>query len=272
MGRAVATESKGLTASAARHEVWLLLRRAVLGALGFLVLILVWEGAVAGGLLDPLTASRPSLVVRDLWVGWTEDDFPAHMLVTLEEFLIGYSLSVIVGIPMAMLMATSRRIEYSLELFLWFLYNAPLVAFYPLLIIWFGLGQPTVIAICFLLSVIPIAINALAGFETVDPHLVRCARSFCTPRLAIFGKVVFPAAMPMIMTGLRVAVGRALVGVTVGELFGANAGLGFLIAKASVMLQTTRAMSALVMVIVLGVASTAFLAAIERQFEHWRET
>ena len=117
----------------------------------------------------------------------------------------------------------------------------------------------------------PIIINSLEGFETVDPNLVRCARSFCTPRTAIFAKVVFPAAMPMIMTGLRIAVGRALVGVTVGELFGANAGLGFVIAKASVMLQTTRAMSALIMVIILGVLSTTVLSMIERRFEHWRE-
>ena len=88
--------------------------------------------------------------------------------------------------------------------------------------------------------------------------------------MRFFAKVVFPAAMPMIITGLRIAVGRALVGVTVGELFGANAGLGFLIAKASVMLQTTRAMSALTMVIVLGVASTGALTMIERRFERWR--
>ncbi len=247
-------------------------RRAVLGAAGFLILIGAWEAAVAAGMLDPLVASRPSLVLQDLWIGWTEDDFLTHTLVTLQEFLIGYSLSLVVGIPLAMLMATSRRVEYAFDFFLWFLYNAPLVAFYPLLIIWFGLGQPTVIAICFLLSVFPIVINALAGFETVDAHLVRCAQSFCTPRIAIFAKVIFPAAMPMIVTGLRIAVGRALVGVTVGELFGANAGLGFLIGKASVMLQTTRAMSALVMVVILGVTSTAALSMMERRFEHWRET
>jgi NitT/TauT family transport system permease protein len=189
-----------MTACAVRLGVWPRAKRPLLGALGFLVLLVTWEAAVAAGALDELVASRPSLVLADLWVGWTQDDFLEHTLVTLEEFLVGYSLSLAVGIPLAMLMAISRRIEYGFDFFIWFLYNAPLVAFYPLLIIWFGLGQPTVIAICFLLGVFPIIINALAGFETVDTHLIRCAQSFCTPRLAIFAKVIFPAAMPLIIT------------------------------------------------------------------------
>ena len=141
--------------------------------------------------------------------------------------------------------------EYALDPFLWFLYSAPLIAFYPIFVLWFGLGVPTVIAMTFLLSVTQIAASTLSGFKNVNPGLIRAARSFGATERDLLWKVVLPASVPMVIAGLRLGIGRALMGVVVGELFGATAGLGYSIAYYGSLLKTTDMIASLVVVVVL---------------------
>src|SRR5439155_12881161 len=100
-----------------------------------------------------------------------------NLAVSLREFAIGYGASVVVGILAGALAGRFRAVEYALDPFLWFLYSAPLIAFYPIFVLWFGLGVPTVIAITFLLSVTQIAANTLKGIQSVNPGLLRASRS-----------------------------------------------------------------------------------------------
>src|SRR5207237_7880500 len=118
-------------------------------------------------------------------------------------------------------------VEYALEPFLWFLYSAPLIAFYPIFVLWFGLGVPTVIAITFLLSVTQITASTLSGIQNVNPGLLRAARSFGATERDLLWKVVLPASVPMVIAVLRLGIGCVLMGVVVGVLFGATAGLGY---------------------------------------------
>lgn len=193
-----------------------------------------------------------------------------NIAVSLGEFFVGFGAAAVAGVVLGLAAGRVRTLEYILDPFLWFLYSAPLIAFYPIFVIWLGLGTPTVIAITFLLAVTPITANTLSGIKGVSPGLIRAARSFGAGERDLLWKVVLPASLPMVIAGLRLGIGRALTGVVVAELFGATAGLGFSIAYYGGLLKTTNMLASLVVIVILGVVCTQALSAVEARFSSWR--
>jgi NitT/TauT family transport system permease protein len=242
----------------------------ILGAGSFGVIFALWESAVRLGWANPFFVSQPSAIAASLSRTARSGELWDHLSVSLAEFAIGYGASVVVGILAGVLAGRVRTIEYALDPFLWFLYSAPLIAFYPVFVLWFGLGFPTVVAIAFLLSVTQIAVNTLNGIQSVNPSLLRAARSFGATERDLLWKVVLPASVPMVIAGLRLGIGRALMGVVVGELFGATAGLGFSISYYGALLKTTDMIASLVVIVVLGVLCTQTLSAVEARVDSWR--
>jgi NitT/TauT family transport system permease protein len=137
-------------------------------------------------------------------------------------------------------------------------------------VLWLGLGRNTVVAISFLLSVTPIAVNTLTGIRNVSPTLRLAARSFGARPHDVLWKVVLPASVPTIIAGLRLGVGRALTGVVIAELFVPSGGLGSSIAYNGGLLRTTDLVASLMVIVVLGVACTQTLSAIEAHIDSWR--
>ena len=242
----------------------------VLGIASFAVILLAWEAAVRLGWVNPFFVSQPSAVAASLSRAARSGELGHNLAVSFREFAVGYGLSVVVGILAGALAGRFRTVEYALDPFLWFLYSAPLIAFYPVFVLWFGLGVPTVIALAFLLSYPQIAASTLNGFQNVNPGLMRAARSFGATEADLLRKVVLPASVPVIIAGLRLGIGRALMGVVVGELFGATAGLGYSISYYGALLKTTDMIASLVVIVVLGVLCTQGLSALEARFDSWR--
>src|SRR5213592_2671479 len=243
---------------------------ALIWITSFAVILLVWESAVRFGWINPFFVSEPSAIALSLSRAAQSGELWHNLAVSFREFAIGYGLSVVVGILAGALAGRFRTVEYALDPFLWFLYSAPLISFYPIFVLWFGLGVPTVIAITFLLSVTQIAASTLSGIQNVNPGLLLAARSFGATERDLLWKVVLPASIPMIIAGLRLGIGRALMGVVVGELFGATAGLGYSISYYGALLKTTDMIASLVVIVVLGVVCTEGLSAIESRFDSWR--
>ena len=242
----------------------------VLGIASFAVILLAWESVVRLGWVNPFFVSQPSAVAASLSRAARSGELGHNLAVSFREFVIGYGLSVVVGILAGALAGRFRTVEYALDPFLWFLYSAPLIAFYPIFVLWFGLGVPTVIALTFLLSVPQIAASTLNGIQNVNPGLIRAARSLGAAEGDLLWKVVLPASVPVIIAGLRLGIGRALMGVVVGELFGATAGLGYSISYYGALLKTTDMIASLVVIVVLGVLCTQGLSALEARFDSWR--
>lgn len=242
----------------------------VLGIASFAVILLAWESVVRLGWVNPFFVSQPSAVAASLSRAARSGELGHNLAVSFREFAIGYGLSVVVGILAGALAGRFRTVEYALDPFLWFLYSAPLIAFYPIFVLWFGLGVPTVIALTFLLSVPQIAASTLNGIQNVNPALIRAARSLGAAEGDLLWKVVLPASVPVIVAGLRLGIGRALMGVVVGELFGATAGLGYSISYYGALLKTTDMIASLVVIVVLGVLCTQGLSALEARFDSWR--
>ena len=245
-------------------------KRPALGVLSFVIILSVWEASVWLGMVNPFFTSSPTAVAAALGRHAGSGELLRNVSASLSEFAAGFGLAVMVGVFLGLFVGWYKIVDYALDPFIWFLYSAPLIGFYPIFIIILGLGKPTVIAIAFLLSVIVTLVNTASGIRNVDPSLIQVARSFGARKYELFFKVALPASVPMIIAGLRLAVGRALMGVVGGEMFGATAGLGASIAYYGGRLKTTDMIASLIIITALGVLLTQTLIIIEAHFDSWR--
>ena len=186
------------------------------------------------------------------------------------EFVLGLSLAFIIGIPLGLAAGWYRRFAYAVEPFLTALNATPQVAFLPLLILWVGTGLASRVLIIVLLAVLPIAINALAAVRTVDARLVRVARSFSANDALLFRSIIVPSAVPFLLAGARLAVGRGMIGIVVGEIYGSAAGIGAMMNQAGSRFETDKVFVGVLIIAAAGVALVELIRRIERRVEAWR--
>jgi ABC-type nitrate/sulfonate/bicarbonate transport system permease component len=191
--------------------------------------------------------------------------------VSLQELILGFVLGVVLGIAIGAAMVQWKPVDHALEVWISALYAAPIVALAPILIIWFGFGTASKVAVVFIMVVFPMIISTQAGLESVDRRLLLVARSFCGSRWKTFLTVALPSAAPFIVSGMRQSVGRGLVGVVVGELFGAKAGLGNIITTASSVFDMPTLFVAVVTLALAGVILTGILRSFELRLAAWRD-
>ncbi len=242
----------------------------ILGGTGLALLVAIWELAARWHWVNPIVLSSPSQITIAFQHQWASGALHRSLVVSGLEFAVGFGLAVIGGLIAGLAMGLNQDIEYALDPFVWFFSSAPLVAFYPLLIVWLGFGLRTVAAISFLLSVVPITVNTLAGMRSVNPTLVRAVRAFGGGSLDVVIKVVLPGSLPLVLAGLRIGVGRALVGIVLGEMFSANAGLGFLISYYGAHLRTSDLFVPLAVIMVFGVGVMQAIRLVEHRIARWR--
>ena len=201
---------------------------------------------------------------------WSTGELQVHIQVSFIEFFWGFLLSALFGIGFGIVMAESRLVRGLLDPWVSMLYATPVIALGPLFILWLGIGVASKIAIVFLTAVFPILINTIAGLTTTDRTLIEVARSLGATPAQIYRKVRLPSAVPFIIAGLRNSVARALVGVVVAELFGARAGLGFLIVNAAQAFDTAGLFVGVLLFAVAGVLSVEALKWLEIWLAPWR--
>lgn len=232
--------------------------------------VVMWEAA-ARYLNAPLIVVPPSRVFHTFVTLLANGELGRHVLISAQEFVLGFGLAAIVGILLGALIGVSDMARDVLEPWLSALYATPVVAFAPLFVIWLGIDLASKVAVAFLLASLPIVINTSAGIRTADQHLVDVARSFAATRGQIFAKILLPNALPFIIAGLRLGVGRAIIGIVVGEFFGARGGLGYMILNSAQLFDTSSLFVATVILAVAGMASVFGLQALERRLAPWRE-
>ncbi|MFQ5852276.1 MAG: ABC transporter permease [Candidatus Binatia bacterium] len=192
-----------------------------------------------------------------------------HSYVSFLEFSYGYLLAVGVGIPLGVLMASNKKLNYYLDPWVSSVYATPRVALAPVIIIWFGLGAFSKSLIIFLGAVFPILLNTYTGIKSVRENLIEVVKAFGGSSMQAFFKVMIPDAIPAIITGLRLAVGRAVIGVVVAEWFGAEAGLGYMVYFYSQVFQPSPVFVGLVVLIVFGHLAFVLLEWTQRWVSPW---
>jgi NitT/TauT family transport system permease protein len=255
---------------ASRSGFWKRREHALIGTISMLVFLAFWEAAVAFGWVNPLFTSSPSRIVRTAIDLFADGSIWTDIQVSGLEFLIGYGAAVVIGVPLGILMGWYSRLDAVLDPFVSALYATPRIALLPLVMIWFGIGIMSKVAIVFLGAIFPILVNTITGVRTVNADFVKVARSFGSSDRQMFLTVALPSSVPLLLTGLRLGIGHALIGIVVGEMYGATHGLGFLIATAGARFQTDKVMVGIIIIAAAGVAMTELLRLIERRFERWR--
>ncbi len=243
---------------------------ALLGVLGLAAAMCLWETAARLEWADPILISSPTLVAGALKEWAASGALWRDLITSLWELVVAFGASAVVGIPLGVAMGWHRPTEYALDPFVWLLYSTPLVSFWPLFIIWLGIGIKAIIALAFLFSIVQIVINTMSGVRNIDPVLIRCAQSFNARTVDLFFKFTLPGALLMIIAGLRLALGRALIGVIVGELFSANAGLGFHISYYGAKLRFSDVFASLFVIVVIGVGTTQLIRLLESRLVRWK--
>ncbi len=244
--------------------------RLLIGGGTLAVFLLAWEFCADSGAINPLFISSPSRIALAGAALSIDPDFWNDVRVSASEFIFGYVAAAAIGIPLGLAMGWSRRLSYILSPFVDTLNAVPRVTLLPLLIIWFGIGIWSKVAVVFLGAVIPIVISAFSGVKTNEARFLVMARSFSASRLKIFGSIILPGSVPFIFTGLKYAAGRALLGVVVGELYAATAGVGHMIADAGNLFQTDTLFFGVFVFTATGLVVVAVLDRLERRFEAWR--
>jgi NitT/TauT family transport system permease protein len=246
-------------------------RRLLLGSASVLGFVLGWEILLSTVVpWDPFFITKPSLVagaVREQILGgrlWHD------IAVSAQAFVAGLALAVAVGIPLGVVMGWRRRVEYALDPLLTALYASPLIALAPLLIITAGVGIGAKALLVFLLAVFPFVFNAAAGVRGTDPVLVNVVRSFGGRERDLYRKVILPSVVPYLVAAARLAVGRGLVGILVGEFYAASEGLGFAISRFGDTYRLPEMFTGILVLAVVAVGLTGAVRRLESVVAPWR--
>jgi len=245
--------------------------KKILGTAAVTLFLIIWE--LVGNtfqLINPMFMSAPSLVGKAAVQLFASGEIYNDLYISGVELFWGYLLSAVVAVPFGISIGWYKKVAYIFDPFVNAMNATPRVALLPLVIIWLGIGILSKVGIIFLGAVFPILINARDGVKTTPLNLLTAARSFGASEWMLFKTVVLPSTVPFILTGLRLGLGRAIVGVMVGELYAATAGVGFMITVAGATFQTDKVFVGVLIFALTGMLGTELLTRLEKRFNKWR--
>ena len=243
------------------------LHNLVIRLVSLAVFLTLWQIAAAN--VDPVLFTSPSKVavaaVDMIWTG----ELWAALWPSLLVLLMGLSLAIVFGTLLGLVLARFHILDVGLSVYITFLYSIPSVALVPLIVLWAGYETTAKVIILFLFAFFPMVINTYQGVKAVDPKLLEVGRAFRCSERQLWGNIVLPAALPFIVTGIRLAVGRGMIGMVLADLYTAISGIGYLIVRTASTFQVDRMFVPIVTLGLLGVTLTALLRFVETQVAPW---
>ncbi len=234
------------------------------------IALLIWEGAAKWSGLPQFILPPPSAIGERLSRALADGSLVRHTLVSLSEVLAGLAVGAVFASLLGYGLAKSSTLERVLSPYIVASQSIPIVAIAPLLVIWFGPGQISKVLICALIVFFPVLINTIVGVRTVPSELYDLMRSLRATGAQTFWKLEVPAAMPVLMGGLKIGATLAVIGAVVGEFVGADQGLGFLINLGDGLYDTPLVFVAVITLIAMALALYAIVATLERRLLAWR--
>ena len=226
-------------------------RRLKVRLISILALFILWE--FYGRRVNPILFTYPTAVFRALVGLVASGELQSYMKESLLVLLYASILSITIGVLFGVVMGRFSVIEWATDVYINALYSMPMVAVVPLIVLWFGFKVPAKVTIVFLFMVFPILINTYQGVKDVDRNLQEVARSFCSTERQLWRHLIIPSAIPFIVVGVRLAIGRGLVGMIVAEFYTSVTGLGYMIVRYANAFETDKLFVPIVVVMVVGV-------------------
>jgi ABC-type nitrate/sulfonate/bicarbonate transport system permease component len=227
----------------------------------------LWEWV--GSNIDPVLFTTPSKVAVAAVDMIRSGELWTYLWPSLVVLGIGLSLAAIAGVAIGLLLARYWLLDVALTVYITFLYSIPSVALVPLIVLWAGFETTAKVIILFMFAFFPMVINTYQGVKSVDPKLIEVGRAFRCSEWQLWGNIVLPAALPFIVTGLRLALGRGLIGMVLADLYTAISGIGYLIVRTASTYQVNKMFVPIVTLGLLGVSLTALLRVVEKRVAPW---
>lgn len=252
---------------AIRAAAW----RVVKPSIAILAFLGLWEVAPRIGLADPVFLPPFTTVLDALGNLWSSGQLSEHLTASLSRAVIGFSVAVVTAIPVGIAIAWYRPVSEFISPILELFRNTAALALLPVFVLILGIGEESKIALVIFACFFPVLLNTISGVRTVDPLLIKSASSLGLPPVRLFQKVVLPAAVPTIFTGIQMAAASSILVLIAAEMVGAKAGLGYLITASQLNFQIPNMYAGIVTISILGVTLNGILVTIERRLSRWRE-
>jgi len=245
-------------------------RKFAVRALSFVVVILLWE--YFGRRVNPILFTYPLAIARAFVELVASGELQSYMSGSLLVLTYASVLSIVVGVLLGVAMGRFAVVEWATDIYINALYSTPMVAVVPLIVLWFGFKIPAKVVIVFSFMVFPVLLNTYEGVKNVDRNLQEVARSFCSSEAQLWRHLIIPSAIPFIVAGVRLAIGRGLVGMIVAEFYTSVTGLGYMIVRYANALETDKLFVPIVVVMILGVGLMWLAKWVEGRIAPWRSS
>lgn len=234
------------------------------------IVLVAWQ--LGGARIDPVLFTTPSAVAVAGYQMIVSGELWSYLWPSLVVLVVGLAISAVLGIGVGLLLARFWVADVAVDMYITFLYSTPTVALVPLIVLWVGFESTAKIVILFLFAFFPLVINTYQGVKNVDPRLLEVGRAFRCSERQLWTNIILPAALPFIVTGLRLAVGRGLIGMVLADLYTAISGIGYLITRSASTYRVDKMFVPIVVLGILGIALTALLRGSERWIAPWTAT
>jgi len=243
------------------------LTNLVIRVISLAIALALWELAAAH--VDPVLFTSPSKVAVAAYQMILSGELWTYLWPSLVVLAIGFALAVVFGIGIGLLLARFQILDVALTVYITFLYSIPSVALVPLIVLWAGFDTTAKVIILFMFAFFPMVINTYQGVKAVDPKLLEVGRAFRCSERQLWANIVIPASLPFIVTGLRLALGRGLIGMVLADLYTAISGIGYLIVRTASTYQVDKMFVPIVTLGLIGVTLTALLRFAEKRVAPW---
>ncbi len=245
-------------------------RDRAISAASVVGLLVAWQALASAHLLPALWISSPGDVIGAAGRLVGQGELAQDIVVSTRTYFIGMAWVLAVGLPLGVIVGWYDDLRAAAWPFVSALNAVPRVALFPLFVLGLGIGVRSIEAMVFFSALLPVVLNTASGVTQLDPALLRLARSFGASDRQVFRTIALPSALPLTLAGLRLATGRGLIGLVVGELWVGQSGLGYLVASAGQRFATAELLVGALCVTAAGVAIIQGLRGLERRFEAWR--
>jgi sulfonate transport system permease protein len=245
-------------------------RKTAVRVVSLVVVLLLWE--YYGRRVNPILFTYPWAIARAFVSLVASGELQSYMKESLLVLTYASVLSIIVGVVLGVVMGRFSLVEWATDIYVSALYSTPMVAVVPLIVLWFGFRVPAKVIIVFLFMVFPVLLNTYEGVKNVDRNLQEVARAFCSSERQLWRHLIIPSAIPFIVAGVRLAIGRGLVGMIVAEFYTSVTGLGYMIVRYANAFETDKLFVPIVVVMILGVGLMSLAKWVEGRIAPWRNS
>jgi ABC-type nitrate/sulfonate/bicarbonate transport system permease component len=245
-------------------------RKTAVRIVSLVVVLLLWE--YYGRRVNPILFTYPWAIARAFVSLVASGELQSYMKESLLVLTYASVLSIIVGVVLGVVMGRFSLVEWATDIYVSALYSTPMVAMVPLIVLWFGFRVPAKVIVVFLFMVFPVLLNTYEGVKNVDRNLQEVARAFCSSERQLWRHLIIPSAIPFIVAGVRLAIGRGLVGMIVAEFYTSVTGLGYMIVRYANAFETDKLFVPIVVVMILGVGLMSLAKWVEGRIAPWRNS